>query len=177
MKHKDSFHLECCNDDREEKYLTFWVDGQLLGIPVTDVIQIIGMQKIVEIPEHSSYVKGLICLRGEIVPVIDVRLRLGRINATYQERTCIIITKFEEGSFGFIVDGVDEVRDILEEYITPLSRIRSSWDSTYLTGVARLTTGQSNHEKIILIVDMARLAGEEGIRISTHAVKGELQNV
>ncbi len=177
MKKQDSLNSECCIEERDGKHLTFWVEGQLLGIPVKDVVQIIGMQEIVGIPECPAYVRGLVCLRGEIFPVMDVRLRLGRSEVAYNERTCIIVTRIGKDSFGLIVDGVDEVRDIPEEAITPLSRIRASWDSPCLTGIARLVTGQSGKENLILIVNMTKLAGEDGFLMSAHAVKGELQYV
>ena len=80
-------------NDREElgaRYLTFYTDGQLFGLPITEIVQITKMQEIVELPEHPPYVKGVIDLRGQIIPVVDVRLRFGKIEESISQQTVAI---------------------------------------------------------------------------------------
>ena len=89
--------------EMDGKYLTFWTDGQLFGVPIADVVQIVGMQNITNIPEFPHYAKGVINLRGSIIPLIDMRLRLAKQEAPYDERTCIIVTNIEQRDVGLTV--------------------------------------------------------------------------
>ncbi|MEY8354957.1 chemotaxis protein CheW [Lachnospiraceae bacterium 54-53] len=144
-----------------DRYLTFRSDGQLFGVSIAEVVQIVGIQKITELPEYPACAKGVISLQGGIFPVIDMRLCLGRPEAPYSDRTCIIMVNIQENGFGFIVDEVDEVLDILPEQITHPPQIRSEGNDFYLTGIARVNAGLTGNEKIILIVDMAKLLSQE----------------
>lgn len=76
----------------KNQYLTFWADGQLFGVSIVNVMQIIRTQKIVEIPDYPPYAKGIINLRGSIVPILDIRMRLGKPQVEYSERTCIVLS-------------------------------------------------------------------------------------
>ncbi len=138
------------NGDTKGKYLTFFIDGQPFGIPISEVVQIIGIQEITEIPEYPVYAKGVIHLRGSMIPVIDFRLRLGKPETPYTERTCIIVLSIGGLGFGLIVDEVDEVTAISEAEIASPPNISAEADS-YLTGVARL------HEKTVLLIWAAKL--------------------
>ena len=89
----NNLDIENLDDDTlRNKYLTFFIEEQLFGVPIADVVQIVGMQDITKVPEFPSYAKGVINLRGIIIPIIDVRLRLKKEEITYNERTCIIVT-------------------------------------------------------------------------------------
>lgn len=136
------------------KYLTFFTENQLFGIPIAHVVQIIGMQEITEIPEFPHYAKGIINLRGTIIPVMDIRLRLGKMEKGYDERTCIIVTQIRESMMGFIVDAVDAVTDIDEKSIAPQPKVSGS-DSTYITGVAKL------QDKVVLLMSTAKLLSDD----------------
>ena len=143
--------------EMEGKYLTFATDHQLFGVPISDVVQIIGMQEIIEIPDFPHYAKGIINLRGEIIPVMDMRLRLGRVEAQYNERTCIIVTSIKERYMGLIVDHVDEVTDIAEELIAAPPTVSSDMGESYLTGIGRLTN------KVVLLMDIKKLLGNSDL--------------
>lgn len=137
--------------EMDGKYLTFFTENQLFGVPIADVVQIVGMQDITTIPEYPLYAKGVINLRGSIIPVIDIRLRFGKPEKEYDERTCIIVTLINEVAIGFIVDAVDAVTDIEGENICEPPRISSQDASPYLTGVAK-------HEgKVVLLMDTAKI--------------------
>lgn len=147
--------------EREQKYLTFWTAGQLFGIPIAHVEQIIGLQEIVEVPHLPAYAKGIIHLRGQIIPVIDMRLRMGRPEQAYTSRTSIVVTDVEEQLIGFVVDSVDGVIDIGEDRISPPPRIQQQEeDGTYMAGVACLPGERGT--QIVLLLDLPRiLSGAE----------------
>lgn len=101
------------------KYLTFRVDDGEYGIGIAFVIDIIKMQEITPVPHTPVYIKGITNLRGTIAPVIDMRLRFGHQEVSYNERTCIIVLSMNEMNIGLIVDEVREVADIGEGSIQP----------------------------------------------------------
>ncbi|WRS26916.1 chemotaxis protein CheW [Oscillospiraceae bacterium MB08-C2-2] len=157
MQSQDKFSADQQEDHVTGRYLTFFIDKQLFGIPVGDVVQIVGIQKTTQLPEHPDYIKGIINLRGQIIPVIDIRLRLGKPEAIYTDRTCIIITHIEESDFGLIVDEVDEVIDIAPSLVSPPPRIKSEKESSFLEGVARLNSGNSSMERVALLIHPATI--------------------
>lgn len=152
--------LEASRDDLDEKWLTFWIEGQLFGISIVDVEQIISMQPITEVPEYPVYAKGIINLRGNIIPVLDLRLCLGKQEMEYNDHTCIVISMVRERPFGLIVDEVDAVIDIPETAVSPPPRIGDDVSGRYLTGVARIP-GEQGTEKIVLCLDAAKILHEE----------------
>lgn len=152
--------LEYTEDDSEMrgKYLTFWIDGQLFGVPIADVVQIIGIQEITPIPDTPAYARGVINLRGSIIPVIDVRVRFGRPELEYNAHTCIIVTRLDEAYIGFIVDVVDEVTDIGDDDITPPPRVSRDNTTPYLTGIGKAKG------KVVLLVDTAKILSENDLK-------------
>ena len=142
----------------DNKYLTFFIGEQLFGIPISNVIQIVGMQEITEIPGFPQYAKGIINLRGSIIPVIDVRLRLSKEEKDYDERTCIIVTNILGKYIGLIVDAVDAVSDISSDKISAPPQM-SNIDKTavFLTGVAKY------QDNIILLMDTERFLSEDDL--------------
>lgn len=149
-------------DTLKDKYLTFYTDNQLYGIPISDVVQIVGMQEITQVPEFPSYAKGIINLRGTIIPIIDVRLRLRKEEIGYNERTCIIVTNIKGSHLGFIVDSVNEVTNIYNENISNPPQMGSDYVNTYITGIAKL------NEKIILIIDLKKILNDKEINFITN---------
>lgn len=142
--------------EMDGKYLTFWTAQQLFGVSIADVVQIVGMQDITEVPEYPGYAKGIINLRGSIIPVIDVRLRLGKCEKEYDERTCIIVTQIREAMFGFIVDAVDAVTDIDPENVSPPPALSATEAAgAYIVGVAR------HENRVVLLMDTARLLSDD----------------
>lgn len=119
-----------------EKYLTFFVNNQCYGIPIALVIEIIGMQKVAEVPEFPYYAKGIINLRGLIIPLIDVNLRLGYEEQEYTSKTCVIVVNLDGMEVGLIVDEVDEVTDIDSEAINPPPHVSERSEDQYVSGVA-----------------------------------------
>ncbi|HHV31949.1 MAG TPA: purine-binding chemotaxis protein CheW [Clostridiales bacterium] len=156
---------ETDTNEMKGKFLTFWTDNQLFGIPIADVVQIIGIQEITPIPDSPAYAKGVINLRGNIIPVIDVRLRFSKEETSYNERTCIIVTQIDDNLIGFIVDSVDEVTTIEDNNITPPPRVSKERTNAYLSGIGKLKN------KVILLLDTDKILNAEEIEIVSSAVE------
>lgn len=138
------------SSELEKKYLTFCVEGQTFGISISLILQIVKMQEITTVPEFPSYAKGIINLRGLVIPVIDMRLRLNKSEKEYNERTCIVVASIGEKYFGFIVDDVEEVIDIPKENISAPPTLSTSGDS-FISGIAKL------EDKVCLLLSLEKL--------------------
>ncbi|MGD9733496.1 MAG: chemotaxis protein CheW [Desulfamplus sp.] len=146
--------------DREGKYLTFSLAGEEYGIGILQVKEIIGMMPITSVPRTPDFVKGVINLRGKVIPVIDLRLRFAIPESEYTERTCIIVVEitasYGEMVIGIVVDSVSEVLNIKGENIEDSPSFGTSLDSQYILGMAKLEGGV----KILLDIDKV-LTSEE----------------
>ena len=141
--------------ETDGKYLTFWTEEQLFGVSIVDVVQIIGIQTIIPVPEFPSYVKGIINLRGSIIPVIDIRARFFKPEKDYDERTCIIITNINNILTGVIVDSVNAVVDIPDDQIALPPNISQNTSNNYLRGIAK------QQESVILLIEASRIISKD----------------
>lgn len=96
----------------ESMYLTFPVGEESYGVPITLVTEIVGMQRVMSVPDVPHYIRGVINLRGKVIPLMDVRLRFGMPERAYDDRTVVIVLDVGNAPVGLIVDGVSEVVDI-----------------------------------------------------------------
>ena len=142
-------------DEMKDKYLTFLTDGQVFAIPIADVMQIVQMQKITPIPEFPMYAKGVIDLRGSMIPVVDLRCRLGRMELEYDAHTCIIVMSINGSLVGLIVDSVDEVARIGQENICPPPALGTDTTSRFLQGLGKTPDG------VVLLLAIERVIGED----------------
>lgn len=140
----DSLDFE--EDTLKDKYLTFSIGEEYYGIEIRYVIEIIGIQPITEIPELPPYVKGIINLRGKIIPVIDVRLRFNKVYREYNDRTCIIVISVDETVVGLIIDAVSEVISIKQESIVAPPNVSNSFSNKYICGIGKV----GNDVKLLL---------------------------
>ncbi|MEM1485249.1 chemotaxis protein CheW [Oscillospiraceae bacterium PP1C4] len=153
---KNNLMEDVDSSSMEGMFLTFWTDRQLFGIPIADVVQIVGVQEITPIPDSPVYSKGVINLRGAIIPVVDMRLRFRKAEIPYNERTCIIVANISENAVGFIVDAVEEVVHINDDQIAPPPKLSSrESSSSYLTGIGKLD------HTIVLLLDTGIILSEE----------------
>ena len=140
-------------DARSGKYLTFQLGPEEFGIRVLKVREIMGIQEITAVPQTPSHVKGVINLRGKVVPVIDLRLKFGLPSAEYSQRTCIIVTQVtgEAGLIlvGVIVDGVSEVLNLGTADIEDTPDFGEEVATQYLLGMAKV----KGKVKILLDID------------------------
>jgi purine-binding chemotaxis protein CheW len=162
MELQDKLYAGEQAEEAHMRYLTFLTGNQLFGLPITEIVQIAQIQEIIGLPEQLPYVKGIINLRGQIIPVIDVSLRFGKQETGFTERTCIIITRVKGSDFGLIVDEVDEVADIQAEQISAPPKMSADSDQVndYLTGIARLKANGGQKERVVLLLHAGRILGE-----------------
>lgn len=156
--------LICGKSESKNRYLTFFIGGQLFGISASRVLQIVRMQKITKLLGSPGFVKGLISLRGKIYSVLDLQMCMENKSMEYGDRACIIIMKMEEESIGFIVDKLDEVMDISEGQILPAPWKNQETDMDYVTGIGRLENAREDGEKLVMLLNFKKLI-RNGYRI------------
>ena len=146
--------------DREGKYLTFSLADEEYGIGILKIREIIGMLPITSVPQTPDFVKGVINLRGKVIPVLDLRLRFGMPEIEYTERTCIIVVEINGQAgkiqIGSVVDSVSEVLNIKGEEIEDTPTFGTSLDTEYILGMAKIDGGV----KILLDIDKVLSDGE-----------------
>ena len=147
--------LDLEEDTQKGKFLTFSLCKEDYGIEIKHVTEIIGIQAITEVPELPNYVKGIINLRGKIIPVMDVRVRFAKEQREYDDRTCVIIIDIMEFSIGLIVDRVCEVISISENEIVPPPNIDKGYHHRYIKGI-----GKVNNE-VKLILDCEKILNDD----------------
>lgn len=125
-------------DTLKDRYLTFKIGIEEYGIEIKHIIEIIGIQKITVVPNIKNYVKGVINLRGNITPVIDIRKRFQLEPIDYNDRTCIIVVQLRTSSVGLIVDEVQEVMNIPEDKISPPPLTNKGSHSRYIQGIGKV---------------------------------------
>lgn len=141
-KNVDDF-IDDEDDDEEEdtqkgKYLTFHLGNEAYGIGIEFVTEIIGILPIAEVPELPEYIRGIINLRGKIIPVMDVRLRFKKPFHEYNGRTCIIVIDIQDNSVGLIVDSVAEVLNIADENIVSPPASSTGFSNKYIKGIGKV---------------------------------------
>jgi purine-binding chemotaxis protein CheW len=138
---------------REGKYLTFTLAEEEYGIGILKVKEIIGMMTITTVPQTPDYMKGVINLRGKVIPVVDLRLKFGMEATGYTERTCIIVVEItgdgKKIQIGILVDSVSEVLNIKAGDIEDTPNFGSHLNTDYILGMAK--TG--SRVKILLDID------------------------
>ncbi len=146
--------------DREGKYLTFTLASEEYGIGILKIREIIGMMPITTVPQTPGFVKGVINLRGKVIPVIDLRLRFGMDAIDYTERTCIIVVEIEGSAgtvqIGIVVDAVSEVLNVNAEDVEETPTFGAKLNTDYILGMAKMEGGV----KILLDIDKV-LSSEE----------------
>ena len=136
-------------DTQKDKFLIFALGNEFYGIEIKYVTEIVGMQPITEVPELPEYVRGIINLRGKIIPVMDVRLRFKKPFMEYNERTCIIVVDIRDISVGLIIDRVSEVISIPEGDIVPPPGAGQGVSNRYIKGIGKV----GNEVKLLLDCD------------------------
>ena len=139
--------------EREGKYLTFFLDSEEYGISILKIKEIIGMMTVTSVPQTPEFVRGVINLRGKVIPVFDLRLCFGMDSVEATERTCIIVVEIiEEQEYlvvGIVVDSVSEVLNIPKENIEDTPTFGSTLHTDYISGMAKMDGGV----KLLLDID------------------------
>jgi purine-binding chemotaxis protein CheW len=131
---------------REGKYLTFGLGSEEYGLEILKVKEIIGVMNITSVPQTPKYVKGVINLRGKVIPVIDLRLKFGMDVVEYNDRTCIIVVDIavkagKKTVMGIVVDSVSEVLNIKAEEIEDTPTFGVTLGTDYILGMAKVKGG------------------------------------
>ncbi len=142
-------------DTQKDKYLTFQLASEHYAIEIKHVTEIIGMQDITEVPDLAIYIKGVINLRGKVIPVIDVRLRFLLEERQYDNRTCIIIINLNGTMAGLIVDEVSEVTIIPEDQIDSAPKTMKGTKSRFIKGFGKAGT------KVKMLLDIDKFLNDD----------------
>jgi purine-binding chemotaxis protein CheW len=145
--------------DRAGKYLTFCLGEEEYGLEILKVREIIGMMSITSVPRTPGFIKGVINLRGKVIPVIDLRLKFSMPEVEHTDETCIIVVHVGDVEVGVIVDRVSEVRDILENDIDDPPSFGTNVDASFILGMGKTGSG-----KVSILLDITRvLAGDNDL--------------
>jgi len=150
MADMNEYAPELEEDTLKDRYLTFSIGDETYGIELKYVTEIMGIQAITRIPELPEYVKGVINLRGRIIPVLDVRLRFKKEPKDYNDRTCVIVIDINGTPIGLIVDAVSEVITIPEKDIADPPQISKSVNNKYIKKIGKV----GNDVKLLLDCEM-----------------------
>ncbi len=143
----------------DEKFLVFLLGGNNYGVPILDVSEINGLMPITPLPKAPKYFKGVINLRGSVIPVMDLRLKFGMEEKEHDEQTCIIIIKPSENTkhVGLIVDTVSEVFDLPSSQIEPPPNYGESQEEAFLSGIGKAK------DKLVMLVDIKKIINEHEV--------------
>lgn len=149
------------HDTQKDKYVTFKSGNEFFGLKIEYVNEIIVFQEITAIPESEDYIKGLINLRGKIIPVIDVRLRFKQEPFEYNDRTCIIVINYKENVVGLIVEKIAEVVEITEDniLISPSIGKADKSQNKYVYAIGKVG------DQVKLLLDPNRLLNDEDLAL------------
>lgn len=145
------------------KFLTFTLSKEEYGIPIQKVKEIIGMMEITEIPKTPDFIRGVINLRGKIIPIMDLRLKFGLQQKDYNDRTCIIVVEMLvediKRQIGIAVDAVSEVMNIQKAEIEEPPEYGDHSSTEFLTGLGKVKG------KVVLLLDIAKVLDNKDISL------------
>jgi len=154
--------MEEKKDKKKQKYVTFMSGKEYFGLKIECVNEIIVVQEITAIPETADYIKGLINLRGKIIPVIDVRLRFKQEPFEYTDRTCIIVINVQNTVVGLIVEKIAEVVEIADENLLPsptIGRFEKSQQDRYVYAIGKVG------DSVKLLLDPEKLLHDDMVTL------------
>ncbi|WP_218110122.1 chemotaxis protein CheW [Oligoflexus tunisiensis] len=150
-EHLDDDWDEDEEDSMKGRYLAFRVHEEDYGIEIQYVTEIVGIQKIAAVPEMPDFIKGVINLRGQVIPVMDIRTRFRMPPQEYNERTCVIVVNYDEHPIGLVVDSVNEVTSISEENVCEPPRVAYNESARYIKGIGKVG------DEVRIILDVSKL--------------------
>ena len=152
--------------EQEGKYLAFILGNEIYGIEILRVREIIGLMDVTTVPQTPEYMKGVINLRGKVIPVIDLRLKFSMLEEEHTQETCVIVVEVNNTSIGIIVDSVSEVMEINSGEIEESLSFGQGIDTDYIMGMGKV------EKKIIILLDIEAVLSSEELEVVTqHAVE------
>lgn len=149
---------------RGGKYLTFFLGSEEYGVEILKVREIIGLMPITRVPRTPASVRGVINLRGKVIPVVDLRLKFGLEAADHGQRTCIIVVQAGGVELGVVIDRVSEVSDVAEDEVEDTPAFGAEIETDYLLGIAK----SGGRVKLLLDIDRV-LSGAEMAQLNSVA--------
>ena len=147
----------------EGKFLTFVLGKEEYGIEILKTREIIGLMEITTVPQTPDYMKGVINLRGKVIPIIDLRLKFAMVEEEHTQETCIIVVEVGSSQVGIIVDSVSEVTDIKGEDIEDAPSFGQDIDTNFIMGLGKVK------DKIIILLDIEKVLTAEDLEIVKQA--------
>lgn len=147
------------------RFLTFYLEDEVYGVNIGDVKEIIAMMKTTPVPKTPKFIKGVMNLRGNIIPVVDMRLKFDMPTIPPQMYTAIVIIKLVEKLIGFIVDKVEEVINVDDEHISLPPEFGGHIDTRFIKNMAQ------HKQKVVMILDLLALFGEEELNMVQNLSK------
>lgn len=158
------------NNDRDEddifdenedtvanRYLTFRLNDEDYGVEIQYVTEIVCIPKITQVPDLPNFVKGVVNLRGQVIPVLDLRIKFHMEPREYDAKTCVIVIHLDKMFIGLIVDTVQDVREILPENVSPAPHLSNAPASRYILGMGKVG------EAVNILLDVKKLLGENEV--------------
>jgi purine-binding chemotaxis protein CheW len=133
------------------RFLTFFIDEEQYGLNISHVKEIIASMNITNVPKTPDYIKGVINLRGAVIPIVDVRLKFGMQERAYDMNTAIIINEIDNVSIGFVVDRVEDVLSIKHADLTPPPKFGTAVDTSFIENVAQV------EQDVIMILNLKKI--------------------
>lgn len=146
--------LEDQDENLDIMNLIFSVKSESYGVRIGYVTEIVGFQKIIPVPDVPHYVKGVINLRGQVIPVMDVRLRFSMDEMDYTDRTVIIVIENNNTKTGLVVDGVNDVLEIGDDLVSEPPKTQTNQEKPLISGVGQVS------DKVIFLLDVDNLLYE-----------------
>ena len=148
------------------KFLTFQLKEEEYGLEILKVREIMGIMDITTVPQTPAYVKGVINLRGQVIPVIDLRLKFGMEEGKYDKRTCIVVVNVDGLQMGIVVDTVSEVMDIESSDIEATPSFGTKLHTDYILGMGKV------QGEVKILLDIGEVLNSEDMVIMEEIAKG-----
>lgn len=146
------------------EYLTFTLGTEDYGLEILKVQEIRGYDSVTQIVNTPSFIKGVVKLRGEIVPIVDLRIKLNLSNVEYNEFTVVIILNLSNRIIGIVVDGVSDVIALIDEQIRHVPSLVSTIDTKHIVGLATI------EEQMLILVDIEQLMNSQELEVIDRAI-------
>ncbi len=152
------------------KFLTFFLDGEEYGLEILKVREIIGMMNITPVPRTPDFIRGVINLRGKVIPIVDLRLKFGMESIARTDETCVIVVQAAGIQMGIVVDKVSEVLDIAGDDIEDAPSFGTDVDTEYILGIGK------SQGRVKLLLDIDKVLSEKdatAIKKAAASIKKE----
>ncbi len=156
-------------DDLDEQYLTFRLNNQDYGIPILEVQEIKGMTEITPIPNSPVFIKGVINLRGTVVPIIDLRLRFNIEEAEYNDLTVIVVVNIKDKLAGLVVDSVSDVMNASSEQRSEAPEFEGQVNRKFIDGLVQY------EDRLVILLDIDKLADAEEMEVDDDVAVAETE--